>query len=185
MVKKNSDGLISDDDFRIVCCADLHFSTDECEFGLTILERLIDKTHPDLLVLLGDNVCGRLDTTIEQKLIKLFEKKKLYYAFVLGNHDSEYMIDTELKKHGEVTRELYASVQKKCRTAKFKALADSKYFVGELHPELFGAGTYAVNIKNSSGVIKTLYFFDSGDYAFGVKRKAKGKTLRLPKQKYI
>lgn len=177
LIKKNKDGSISNDDFRVVSCADMHLGTDEAVFGLTVLERLIDRIHPDLLVLLGDNACGPNDI-LEKKLIKLFEKKKLHYAFVLGNHDSEALINNELKKHAEVDKELYDSVQKKCRTFKFNALAKSKYFVGEINSNLFGAGTYALNIKNASGVIKTLYFFDSGDYAFGVARKAKGSEKR-------
>lgn len=179
LIKRNSDGSISDDDFRVVCCTDMHLVTDESIFGITILERLIDKTNPDLLVLLGDNVCGRDDTVIENKLIKLLEKKKLHYAFVLGNHDSEYMINNELKKYNEVNKEIYDKVQKKCRTFRFKALMNSKYCVASLGDHnLFGVGNYSINIKNSSGIVKTLYFFDSGDYAFGIKRKTKGSEKR-------
>lgn len=179
LVKKNSDGSISDDDFRVVCCADLHLRTEECVFGLTVLERLIDKTKPDLLVLLGDNVCGRKDALIEDKLIKLLEKKKLHYAFILGNHDSEELITSELSKQTNITKELYSKIQRKYRTDKFKALMNSKYCVARIgDPNLFGVGNYAINIKNSLGVIKTLYFFDSGDYIFGLKRKTKGTEKR-------
>ena len=171
LIKKNLDGSISDEDFRVVCCADIHLQTEEHVFGLTVLERLIDKTHPDLLVLLGDNACGRLDDVIEKEIIKFFERKKLYYAFILGNHDSEHLITTELSKHQEVNKELYDSVQRKYRTYKFNALAKSKYCVARIgEPNLFGAGNYSINIKNSSGIIKTLYFFDSGDYIYGAKR---------------
>lgn len=179
LIKRNPDGSISDEDFRVVSCADLHLATEEHVFGLTVLERLVDKVHPDLLVLLGDNACGRLDTYIEEQLIKFFERKKLHYAFVLGNHDSEPLITTEMRKHKEVNKDLYDSIQKKYRTFKFKALMNSKYCVGCLgEPNLFGAGNYSVNIKNSSGVIKTLYFFDSGDYIFGVERKDPGTERR-------
>ena len=104
LIKKNPDGSISDEDFRVVSCADLHLATDEHVFGLTVLERLVDKVHPDLLVLVGDNACGRLDTYIEEQLIKFFERKKLHYAFVLGNHDSEPLITNEMKKHKEVNK---------------------------------------------------------------------------------
>lgn len=179
LIKKNKDGSISDEDFRVVSCADMHLATDEYIFGLTILERLIDKTKPDLLVLVGDNACGRLDTFIEEQLIKFFERKKLYYAFILGNHDSERLITTELKKHKTVNEEMYDSIQRKYRTFKFNALAKSKYCVARIgEKNLFGAGNYSINIKNSLGIVKTLYFFDSGDYVFGVEREAVGTERR-------
>ncbi len=179
LIKKNLDGSISDDEFRVVCCADLHLATEECEFGLTVLDRLIDKTQPDLLVLLGDNACDRDDTFIEDKLIKLFEKKKLHYAFILGNHDSEYLINKETSNIKNLDKETYEKIRKKYRIYKFENLMRSKYCVSYLKDlNISGVGNYSINIKNSKGVIKTLYFMDSGDYAFGVKRKDFGTEKR-------
>lgn len=175
LLKKNSD------DFRVVTCADMHMGTEECVFGITVLSRLIDKTHPDLLVFVGDNVCGRGDDYVDNKLIKMLEKKKVYYAFVLGNHDSEHLIakDIREKYHNHISDEEYAKIQKKHRTSRFKTLMNSKYCVARLgDPKLFGVGNYTLNLKNASGTIKTLYFFDSGDYINGLERKAKGSERR-------
>lgn len=179
LVKKNLDGSLSNNDFRVVCCADLHLATDEYIFGLTVLERLIDKTNPDLVILLGDNACGRDDNFIEKKIIEFFERKKIYYAFILGNHDSEYLITKEMNTLQNVDAKIYSEIQKKYRTLKFNYLSDSKYCVGRLgDANLFGAGNYSVNIKNANGLIKTLYFFDSGDYAYGVRRTDIGTEKR-------
>lgn len=170
--------LIKEDgsDFVILCCADLHLHSDNSAFALTILSRFIEKENPDLVVLLGDNVVGRTDTIMQEKLKYFFEERKQYWAFVLGNHDSEKWIKEECEKRKTSSEE----ITKEGRLWMFSSLSSSPYCLSRIESDnfVFGVGNSVLNLKQKDNIIRSLFFFDSGDYVPGVKRKAIGSEKR-------
>jgi len=183
LIKRKEDGTISDDPFKIMLVADMHNSTSECEFTLTVLSRFIDLEKPDLVIMLGDNVTSHEDTVVQDKLIKFFEDRKLYYGFVLGNHDSEAKVSNEIRRKEKVkllSQEEKNEIIIRGRKWAFDTMANSKYCVSydDLSGILHGSGNSVVNIKDSNGVKQSLFFFDSGDYVWDRKRKAIGTEKR-------
>lgn len=183
LIKRKSDGSISDERFKILTCTDMHNSTEHSEFTMTILSRFLDKEKPDLVVLVGDNVVGHTDTTMQEKLKNFFEERKQYWGFVLGNHDSERKIKEDIaaaEAKGEVSIEQREAIGAAGRKWMFDALSGGAHCVvrDECGADVYGSGNCVVNIKNSTGISQTLFFFDSGDYVYGVKRKAIGSEKR-------
>lgn len=183
LIKRKSDGSISDERFKILTCADMHNSTDHSEFALTVLSRLLEKEKPDLVLLLGDNVVGRSDTQMQEKLKKFFEERKQYWGFVLGNHDSEYKIKQDIiaaEKKGELSAQRIEEIGAAGRKWMFDTLSGGAHCIvrDEGGEDVRGFGNCVVNIRNSKGISQSLFFFDSGDYLYGVKRKAFGSEKR-------
>jgi len=183
LVKRKEDGSISDDPFKIMVVADMHNSTNECEFGLTILSRFVDLEKPDLVIMLGDNFTSHVDTVIQERIIKFFEDRKLYYGFVLGNHDSEAKVSNEirrLEKERVLSQEEKNQIILKGRKWAFDTTANSKYCVSydDMPGLLHGSGNSVVNIKDSKGIKQSIFFFDSGDYVWDRKRVAVGTEKR-------
>lgn len=183
LIKRRSDGSISDDRFKILTCADMHNSTEHSEFAFTVFSRLLDKEKPDLVILLGDNVVRRSDTAMQQKLKNFFEQRKQYWGFVLGNHDSEYKIKQDIKaaeEKGKLSAEKIEKIGAAGRKWMFDSLSGGAYCVvrNEGGEDIHGSGNCVVNIRNSKGISQSLFFFDSGDYLYGVKRKALGSEKR-------
>lgn len=180
LIKKKIGGSISDEPFKILSVADLHIRDDD-EFSLTVLSRFLDKEKPDLVVLLGDNIVNRTDTQMQDRLKEFFEKRKQYWGFVLGNHDSEKKIYEDLaalEQKGELSDSEKEKISQSGRKWMFDSLCGGKYCVVSNEENVFGAGNCAVNIRNSKGITQSLFFFDSGDYVYGVKRKAIGSEKR-------
>lgn len=182
LIKRRSDGSISDERFKILTCADMHNSTDQSEFAFTVLSRFLDKEKPDLVILLGDNVVGRSDTEMQHKLKTFFEERKQYWGFVLGNHDSEYKMKQDIiaaGEKGELSAARMEEISAASRKWMFDSLSGGAYcVVRDEGDDLHGIGNCVVNIRNSKGVSQSLFFFDSGDYVYGVKRKAFGSEKR-------
>lgn len=179
LIKVNADGTNCDEPFTVLSCTDLHLRTDKSEISLSVLGKLVDKVKPDLVVLLGDNVVGRDDTVMQDKLRQFFDSRKLHWAFVLGNHDSEYKINCELAKlDGKVSESQMEQITMSARKWMFDSLSCSPYCVCYNAQGIYGVGNCVVNICNSDGIKQSLFFFDSGDYVFGVKRKAYGSEKR-------
>lgn len=183
LIKRKADGSISDEHFKILSCADMHNSTESSEFGLTILARFLDKEKPDLVLLLGDNVVGHTDTKMQEKLKNFFENRKQYWGFVLGNHDSEKKITSDIKaaeKEGSLSLDEREAITLAGRKWMFDTLSGGDYCIvsDEGGESVYGSGNCVVNIKNSKGISQSLFFLDSGDYVYGVKRKSFGSEKR-------
>lgn len=183
LVKRKADGSISDEQFKILTCTDMHICTDQSEFTFTVFSRFLDKEKPDLVLLLGDNIVGRSDTEMQDKLKNFFEERKQYWGFVLGNHDSEYKIAKDIKSaeaKGPLSEEEKEAIRASGRKWMFDTLAGGAYCIvrDEENEGVYGSGNCVVNIRNSKGITQSLFFFDSGDYVYGVKRKAYGSEKR-------
>ena len=190
LIKRKQDGNISDEPFKILTCADLHIHSEHSELTFTVLSRFLEKEKPDLVILLGDNIVGRTDTVMQEKLKDFFEERKQYWTFVLGNHDSERKIKEDMKEavnEGELSREQKDQITAEGRKWMFDSLAGSPYCVArdEGEGEIFGSGNCVVNIKNFNGISQSLFFFDSGDYINDDKIRRKGFVTEKRSYDYI
>lgn len=80
--------------FKIVQFADLHERADENQKTIKLMEKILDYEKPDLVVLTGDNTlyCNYLhynNVKAISNIISPMEKRKIPWAAVLGNHDTE------------------------------------------------------------------------------------------------
>lgn len=190
LIKRKADGNISDERFKILTCTDMHNNSDHAEFALTILSRFLEKEKPDLVILLGDNIVGRSDTVMQEKLKSFFEKRKQYWGFVLGNHDSEYKIKNDIKLAGEkgtISKEQKELISAAGRKWMFDTLSGGKHCIvhDEGGKDVFGSGNCVVNIRNSTGITQSLFFFDSGDYASDENARRKGFVTEKRSYDYI
>lgn len=88
-LKFNSNG-----EFKLVQFTDLHEHSLKNKKTIRLMEDILDFEKPDLVVLTGDNIDGRycskeyIKKTIAN-ISKPMEDRKIPWAVVLGNHDSE------------------------------------------------------------------------------------------------
>ena len=102
--------------FRIMLVGDPHekpyYDTPEeraCyEDYLRLQYTAVRELKPDLIVLMGDNACGRTAEELREVLIRMTEPYRaadVPFAFVLGNHDLEWEDGvTDLREHYSVYR---------------------------------------------------------------------------------
>ncbi len=146
-VKKYSNGEISDEPFTLITFSDTHLGngTEPSDIiSLTIIERVIQKKRPDLVVITGDVCLGETPFDGVDVLAKVFERNKTYWAVVLGNHDAE-------PADGPTREEL------------IRYYAEKPYSVTKEGPNtIYSEGNYMINVMHSTGVSQTLVFMDSG-----------------------
>jgi len=150
LCKKLADGSDADA-FKIISVGDMHLHDDLADFSLEVLSRFIEKEKPDLVVLLGDNVVGRYDTVLHEKVKKFFEDRHQYWAFVLGNHDGE---GYQGQGHERIESRRWA----------YEALAGSPYCVTRNEDAGYGFGNCVVNVKCGTKILQSLFFLDSDQY---------------------
>ncbi|WP_091225387.1 metallophosphoesterase family protein [Paenibacillus sp. BC26] len=141
-----------DGTFTIVQFTDLHWQNGEPGDILTrlLMERVLEKTSPDLVIFTGDVIYSDNCTDPRQSFreaVSEVEFRGIPWAAVFGNHDTE---------HG-ITREELMDVQ-----------LEHEYCVSEAGPEeLKGTGNFKLLIQDS-GTGKphhALYLLDSGSYS--------------------
>ncbi|BEI97383.1 hypothetical protein CcaverHIS631_0209720 [Cutaneotrichosporon cavernicola] len=153
-----------DGSFKIMQIADLHFSVGKGECRDTDknpcaaypdtaawLAEALDAEKPDMVVFSGDQLNGQKTSYDSLSVLATFAEpviaRKIQWAAVFGNHDSEIADDREMQ---------------------MRALASMPYSLARLGPaEVAGVGNYDVRILSpdaSRTHIFTLYFLDSGAY---------------------
>ena len=147
--------------FTILILADIHLSGREWRWTKAHIEAALDESDPDLVVLLGDNVTGRYPGASLEKingailqLGEVFEKRKIPFTLVFGNHDHEGLCEFGFTE----------------RTAKKHMLSLYKSFsccLAEEGEEMTGVGNYNRLIYDSLGEkpVFNLWFTDSNPYA--------------------
>lgn len=143
-----------DGSFRIMQISDTHY-TDQYNvirpLGITLINTMLDKYNPDLVVFTGDNIKGYFDlatprTVIEaiDQLVSPVANRNIPFAVVFGNHDYQSMVP---EKQQMVFYNQYPT-----------CLAENGYGYMTRH------GNYNLTIKDSAGTkdIFNLWFADSG-----------------------
>ncbi len=120
---------------------------------INVIEKLVEKTNPDLVVFGGDNISGYweeftynyVQSTI-QKITEPIRKRNIPLCVVFGNHDGEVGFHTEFQM-------LQYMEYENCRSN----LNDA---------DVYGCGNCCVTIKNSSGEKDAfaIWLIDSNDY---------------------
>lgn len=143
-IKKKSDG-----NFRVLMFTDTHLKGDKELDSITVTNMVknIKEQKPDLVILGGDNVTYGFNKKRNVELAELFEALGVYWATVLGNHEG----DGFLSYDRQAVIELFSTYDH-CLVKQGKADVD-------------GNGNCTINILNSDGTLKEVFFLmDTGDY---------------------
>ena len=143
-IKKKSDG-----EFKVLMFTDTHLKGDKELDNITVtyLVENIQEQKPDLVILGGDNVTYGFNKKRNIELAELFENLGVYWATILGNHEGDGFLSYSREK----VIELFSSYEH-CLVKPGKEDVD-------------GYGNCTINILNSDGTLKEVFFLlDSGDH---------------------
>lgn len=162
-------------EYKILHLADLHECLHERDIldqrNTDFINKVLDYTKPDLVVLGGDNIfplslAGELFKQETLKTIdefcKLFDERQQPWTLVFGNHDDEAVYDKDRQYR--------------------RAMKNSKYFVGSLEDtELLKA--YVDKKQDMVGNLAIPIFFEDGGKAFNVFLLDSGSARKIGKKK--
>ncbi|MBQ8210490.1 MAG: metallophosphoesterase [Clostridia bacterium] len=137
---------------KIMHITDTHLDDSNIDASVWLIGKACDKEMPDIVIITGDNVGNHGDISATKgyidKLMSVFESRKLTVAVTFGNHDSE--CETGMTR--EELMDYY-------NTFSCSISVDD----GEL---LSGCGTYNIPVlaSNTDDVKFNLWMFDSGSY---------------------
>ena len=155
-LKKKGDG-----EFKVLMFTDMHLKGDKELDNITVsyMVKNINEQKPDLVILGGDNVTYGFNKKRNIELAELFEKLGVYWATVLGNHEGDGFLS-------------YA------RSDVIKLFSSYEHcLVKEGKEDVDGNGNCTINILNSDGTLKEVFFLmDSGDYMTEESKKEYGVT---------
>lgn len=155
-IKKNGDS-----EFKVMMFTDTHLKGDKELDNLTVknLVKNISEKNPDLVILAGDNVTYGFNKKRNIELAELFENLGVYWATVLGNHEGDGFMSYDR----ENVIKLFSSYE--------------HCLVREGKEDVDGHGNFTINILNSDGTIKEVFFLmDTGDYMTEESKKEYGVT---------
>lgn len=110
--------------------------------GERAIDKLVEKTAPSLILVLGDTVCTERNDIELEKFVNRMDEYGIPWAAVFGNHDDE----------GRADKDKLAEV-----------LGLSEYGLFEYGPEgLHGAGNYVIEITRDGKPAYALFMLDSG-----------------------
>lgn len=135
------------DDFKILLFTDTQLWFDQGENNKCYeeMDKLVEKTEPDMIITLGDNVSAFEGRFSLGKFIEKMDSYSVPWAPVFGNHDNE-ILGTTLNWQAD----------------KFM---ESELCLFQKGPSnLYGCGNYAVNITENGKAVYTLFMFDNGRY---------------------
>lgn len=157
-------------EFKIVQFADLHEHPLKNEKTIKFMEDTLNSEKPDLVVLTGDNIDGRYCCKEDVKkaianIAKPMEDRKIPWAIVLGNHDSE-LCNVSRKSQMKI----YMSYQ-------HNISQDFSSVIGR-------AGDYNLLINGSkhNKPVFNIYMLDSGSCCFYDYGYIKGKQINWYKK---
>ena len=136
---------------KIMHITDTHYSFENVDASVRLLEIACDREMPDVVIVTGDNVDNYPEAKDTKKLIdrlmSVFDERNIPAAITFGNHDSE---------RGAMSREELMAYY---NTHKSSISVDDGV-------ELSGCGTYNIPVytSDSDKVKFNLWIFDSNDY---------------------
>ncbi len=134
------------EDFTILLFTDIQLWTlvSDNRRAFAIMDELVERTDPDLIVLPGDNVSGISTDILTLQLVSKMESYGVPWAPVFGNHDAE----------GNATLEWQGD-----------RIEEAEHCLFDRGPtDLYGVGNYFVNIFEDGAPIYSLCFMDNGRY---------------------
>lgn len=166
---KESDAAVftTDGDFRVMQLTDVHIGGGWMSFGkdrkaIEAVVSMVTEEKPDLVAVTGDIAypvpfqSGTFNNRIPARIFgRLMEKLGVYWAPVLGNHDTEAYAYFSRRYIGRYYEEHRYSKNHSDKYCLFKSGDNS----------IDGVGNYAVQVRNNLGVItQCLFFMDTGSY---------------------
>lgn len=136
-----------DEDFKILVFVDTQLWTNQKDNKACYeqMRELVEKTQPDMLATVGDNVSGATSRFLLKNFIEVMDSFALPWTVVFGNHDNEIPMTT-LNWQGD-------------------QFMKSEYCLFQKGPSnLYGCGNYAVNITENGSPVYTLFMLDNGRY---------------------
>ena len=143
-IKKNGNG-----DFKVLMFTDTHLNGKKEKDIQTVsfIAKNITEQKPDLVIFGGDNVSSGFNKKRVNEFAQLMEKLGVYWAAVLGNHEGDGVLAVSREENVEIF-----SSYEHCLMRNGKENVD-------------GNGNYSINILNSDGTLKEVFFLmDSGSY---------------------
>lgn len=149
--------------FKILAIADSQDTDTPQKETIEIIENMVNRENPDLVVFLGDNIAGNFEGVNKEKtqkavdhIIAPLEKKNIPFAIVFGNHDHEGLCNEENKMCEKEAKAFILSC--------FQKHKNCLAIAGE---DITGYCNYNLTIKasNSDKSIFNLWLIDSNPYA--------------------
>lgn len=153
--------FVTDDEFRILQLTDIHIgggalSIEKDHKAVSAVETLVKRVKPDLVIVTGDVAypvpfqSGTLNNKRgAEMLAETMEKLGVYYAVILGNHDTEVY---SYYNRDEIYD--FYSKQPHCLVDNSDKTTDD--------------ANYVINVKNTSGkIVQSLYIMDTHSYTKG------------------
>ncbi len=149
-LKFNSNGK-----FKVLAFADIQSGYPVGDALKTFMSEAIDKTQPDLVVFVGDNIMSPEDGSVESywkgydEVFPILEEKGVKFTFVFGNHDDESA----------------PTITKEQMLLKYQSYDGCLAY--DADPSLHGCATHNLPIMSSDGtkIAYNIWLMDSGDYA--------------------
>lgn len=144
---ENVQSVEKGENFKILLMADTQLWSNPAENKACFeeMDKLVEKTQPDMIVTLGDNLSAFASRFYMKSYIEKMDSYKIPWAPVFGNHDNEIPTNS-LNWQGDCYEK-------------------SEYCLFKKGPSnLYGCGNYAVNITENGKPVYTLFMFDNGRY---------------------
>jgi 3',5'-cyclic AMP phosphodiesterase CpdA len=154
LVKKDASGNVTDEAFKVIAFTDTHLDAnkEKGNYTLEYIIRNVVNEKPDLVIFVGDNITGGLNGRRTRQLARTMEKLGVYWDLVLGNHEGDNV--------WSISRKKMVKIFSSCDHCLLEA--DKKYTSdGEL---VWGYGNHVINLADSEGVTRSLFFIDGGAY---------------------
>ncbi|MCD7722836.1 MAG: metallophosphoesterase [Clostridiales bacterium] len=152
-------------EFKILAVADLQDTDKPQRESTDMLNNAVEKTAPDLIVFLGDNIAGDFPGVDKEKTRTALKaafgsinERGIPFALVFGNHDHEGLANAENNMPEIQAKEYMLDV---CRSF--------EYCLAERGCCKASVGNYNLPLYDSDGekIVCNLWFMDSGTYAPG------------------
>lgn len=143
-LRKKTDG-----DFKVLMFTDTHLNgkKEKDKMTVTYIVKNIKEQKPDLIVFAGDNISSGFNRKRTTEFAELMEKLGVYWTAVLGNHEGEGFLAVSREENIEIFSSYNYCLMRNGKN------------------DIDGNGNYTINILNSDGTLKEVFFFmDTGSY---------------------